>query len=149
MKFGRMINMYIYPIDLYDFHRKYLVLKNEDIEVAHIIEEFQKISGLGSDKYAGNLFASILFNFFGEIEDVHEVYENYYSKEYQDLTEYLYKKMIVNYSEIDFIQKKMLCGEKIYFVDLENVSVNNYENLFEDENEDLLKKINNVLEKIV
>ncbi len=140
--------MIIYPIDLNDFSRKYIVIKSPDMSLEYIIKQFLKLSGMDPAKYAGKLFSSILTNFFYEIEDLEHLYEKFYLLEYDSFEDYLYKKMLIDKEEIDFLIPNQKEGEKLYFADLGHTVSNNYENLFEYEEENLLLKINDVLEVI-
>ncbi len=144
----RRNNMHIYPIDLNDFHRKYVVTAPQDIKLKEIIDAFLIVAKMDSNKYAGKMFTSILEAFFSELEDIEVIYKNYYVREYDNVEEYMYKKMLMEIDEIDHIFSKVKDGEKIYFADLEYTSDRNYENLFDYADEDLLKKINNILELI-
>lgn len=140
--------MYIYPIDLLDFHRKYVITAPQDLNLKEKLDEFLKEAKMNSRKYAGNLFTNILMAFFSEIEDIEMIYEKYYAREYNSVKEYMYKKMLMEENQIEYIFGKAKEGEKVYFTDLHYTSDNNYENLFEYEEEDLLMKINNLLEMI-
>ena len=148
MTYGRRSNVYIYPIDLNDFHRKYVVTAPQDLKLKEKIEGFLKAAKIDTNKYAGNLFSNILDAFFSEIEDIKVTYESYYIKEYDNVKEYMYKKMLMEHDEIEHILSKVKEGEKVYFTDLHYTSDNTYENLFDYEEEDLLMKINNLLERI-
>jgi len=145
---GGVTNMHIYPIDLNDFHKKYVVTSPQDLKLEEKIDEFLSAAKIDSNKYAGKLFANILEAFFGELEDIVVIYENYYVREYDNVKEYMYKKMLMEKDEIEYIFSKVKDGEKVYFTDLDHTSGNNYENLFEYEDENLLMKINNLLEMI-
>lgn len=140
--------MHIYPIDLYDFHKKYVVTAPQDLKLKEMIDKFLGAAKMDSNKYAGKLFASILEAFFGELEDIEVIYKNYYVKEYDNVEEYMYKKMLMEKDEIEYIFSKVKDREKVYFADLEHTSDSNYENLFDYEDDNLLMKINNILELI-
>ena len=51
---GRL--MIIYPIDLNDFSRKYIVIKSPDMSLEYIIKQFLKLSGMDPAKYEVKLF---------------------------------------------------------------------------------------------
>ncbi len=140
--------MIIYPIDLNDFSKKYIVLKKPDMQLEYIINRFLNLSGICPEKYAGKLFSSILTNFFYEIEDIEYILNNFYYKEYDSLEDYLYKKMLIDKDEIGLLNSNQKEGEKLYYVNLEHTALNDYGNLFEYEKEDLLSKINDLLEVI-
>lgn len=140
--------MHIYPIDLNDFHKKYIVTAPRDLNLKAKIDEFLSAAKIDSNKYAGKLFANILEAFFGELEDTEVIYENYYVREYDNVKEYMYKKMLMEIGEIEYIFSKVKDGEKVYLTDLDYTSSNNYENLFQYEAKNLLMKINNLLEMI-
>ncbi|MEJ6950381.1 hypothetical protein [Natronospora cellulosivora (SeqCode)] len=140
--------MHIYPIDLNDFHKKYVVTAPEDLNINKIIEKFLNLAKIDINKYAGRLFKNILEAFFAEVEDIRMIYEKYYAMEYDSVEEYMYKKMLMEKEEIEYIYSKLKEGEIFYFTDLYYTSDPNYNNLFEYEDENLLLKINNLLERI-
>ena len=140
--------MLIYIVDLSDFVRKFIVLKKADIPLEYIIQEFLKKAKINPNKYAGNLFKSILTNFLNNIEDIEYNYERFYSLEYDSIEDYLNRKMLIEKEEIDYIFSHRKKGERIYYVDSENSRIGNYNSLFDYEEEDLLSKINNILEVI-
>jgi len=140
--------MHIYPIDLNNFHKKHVIAAPPDLKLIEMIDKFLGAAKMDSNKYAGKLFANILEAFFGELEDIKVIYENYYVREYDNVEEYMYKKMLMEKGEIEYIFSKVKEEEKVYFTDLHYTSDNNYENLFEYEDENLLMKINNILELI-
>lgn len=140
--------MHIFPIDLNDYHRKYVITAPGDFNLKAMTEIFLRVSKIDPDKYAGKLLANLLEAFFGELEDVATIYESYYTREYECIEEYMYKKMLMETAEIEYIISKVKDGEKIYYTNLEYTSDNNYENLFDYEDQDLLAKINDILEVI-
>lgn len=140
--------MYIYPIDLSDFHERYVVTAPQDIRIMDVLDKFLIIAKMDQNKYAGMLFSNILNAFLCEAENIELTYKNYYNREYDSMEEYMYKKMLMEKSEIKHILSKVKEGEQIYFSDLHYSSDSNYNNLFEYEGENLLIKINNVLEMI-
>lgn len=131
-------------------NQKYIILANKNVEKNEIIKQFLSNSKLDSGKFAGKIFIEILSNFFGELEDIEETYEKYYSDEYATLSDYMYKSMLLNRDEIDFVFKNLKENEKIYFVDLVYISPEYHELILSPEYDkyELLKKINNVLEMI-
>ncbi|MBE6034144.1 MAG: hypothetical protein E7222_05530 [Clostridiales bacterium] len=146
MEGGRV--MWIYPIDLYEFSRKYIVLKNTNLSVDSIIESFLEKSKVSPQKYAGKLLSSILLNFFNEYEDLQYIYERYFFKEYDTFEEYLLKNMLIDKDEIELLMSKKKIDEKLYFVDLRHAVTDNDENLFRYEEVNFLNKINMILEEI-
>lgn len=140
--------MHIYPIDLSDFHKKYVITAPQDLKIRDIIDKFLITAKVEPKKYAGMLFESILKAFLCEAENIELIYKGYYSKEYDNVEEYMYKKMLMEKGEIEYIFSIVKEGEKIYFSDLHYTSDNNYDNLFEYDDENLLMKINNILEMI-
>jgi len=140
--------MMIYPIDLSDFSRKYVVIKKTNLSVDYILESFLKKAKADSNKYAGQMLKNIVSNFFVECEDMLYIFEKYYSKEYDKFEDYLYKNMLIDRDEIEFLMSKSSEEEKLYYVDLRNAVTNNDENLFRYEKENFLEKINNILEDI-
>ncbi len=140
--------MLIYPIDLYDFSRKYIILKNTDLSVDYIIKSFLEKSKVNPNKYAGKMLAKILLNFFNEYEDLQYIYEKYYFKEYDSFKDYLFKNILVDQEEIEYLFSKKIDNEKLYLVDLQHSVTNNDENLFRYEDVNFLEKINQKLEEI-
>lgn len=140
--------MMIYPIDLSDFNRKYVVIKKTNLSVDNIIESFQKKSKVNPNKYAGQMLGNIVSNFFIECEDMLYIFEKYYSKEYDKFEDYLYKNMLIDRDEIEFLMTKSSEEEKLYYTDLRHAVTNNDENLFRYEEVNFLDKINNILEDI-
>lgn len=138
----------IYPIDLFGFSRKYIVLKKIDLSVDSIIELFLEKAKVSQHKYAGKLLSNILLNFFNEYEDLQYMYEKYYFKEYDTFEEYLYKNLLLDKNEIEFLISKKRADEKLYFVDLQHAITNNDENLFRYKEVNFLDKINMILEGI-
>ncbi len=140
--------MHIYPIDLNDFHKKYVVTAPRDLNLKKIIEEFSNLAKIDANKYAGKLLKNILEAFFSEVEDIKLIYKKYYAIEYDSVEAYMYKKMLMEKDEIEYIYSKLKKGETFYYTDLYYTSDPNYDNLFEYEDENLLLKINNLLERI-
>jgi hypothetical protein len=140
--------MMIYPIDLSDLNRKYVVIMKPDSSVDYILESFIKKAKVDPNKYAGQMLKGIISNFFVECEDMQYIFEKYYSKEYDKFEDYLYKKILIDKDEIDFLMSKSSDKERLYYVDLRNAVSNNDEHLFSYEKEDLLEKINYILEDI-
>lgn len=140
--------MLIYPIDLFEFSRKYIVLKKTDLSVDSIIQLFLEKAKVNPQKYAGKLLSNILRNFFNEYEDLQYIYERYYFKEYDTFGEYLFKNLLIDKNEIKFLMSKKKVGEKLYFVDLQHAVTDNDENLFRYEEVNFLYKINMILEEI-
>lgn len=140
--------MMIYPIDLSDFNRKYVVIKKTNLSVDNILESFLKKAKINPNKYAGQMLRNIVLNFFTECEDMLYIFEKYYSKEYDNFEDYLYKNMLIDRDEIEFLVSKNSEEERLYYVDLRNAVTNNDENLFRYEEVNFLEKINNILEDI-
>lgn len=140
--------MLIYPIDLYDFSRKYIVLKNVNLTVEYIVASFLDNSKVDPQKYAGKMLSDILLNFFNEYEDLQYIYENFYVKEYDSFGDYLFKNMLIDKEDIDYLFSQKSVDEKLYFVDLKNALTNNDENLFRYEDVNFLEKINEKLREI-
>lgn len=140
--------MHIYPIDLNYLEKKYIVIAPQDLNLKELINTFLSKAKMDSNKYAGKLFTNILETFFGELEDISVIYESYYAREYVDIEEYMYKKMLMEKEEIKYAFSKVKEGEKIYSTDLNYTSENNYDNLFDYEDVNLLERINNILEMI-
>lgn len=140
--------MLIYPIDLFEFSRKYIVLKKIDLSVDSIIELFLEKAKINPQKYAGKLLSNILLNFFNEYGDLQYIYERYYFKEYDTFEEYLFKNLLLDKNEIEFLMSKKKVDEKLYFVDLQHAVTDNDENLFRYEEVSFLDKINMILEEI-
>jgi len=141
--------MLIYPIDLDIMSRKYIVIKNVDLSVDHIVKSFLNLAKINPQKYAGKLMSNILLSFFNEIEDLQYSYEKYYIKEYDSFEEYLFKNLLIDRSKIEFLMSKKKMNEKLYFADLRHTATNDFENLFEYEEVNFLLKINKILEKIL
>jgi hypothetical protein len=140
--------MHIYPIDLGDFHKKYVVTAPQDLNIGDIVDKFLITAKMDPKRYAGMLFENILKAFLYEAENIELTYKDYYGREYDNVEEYMYKKMLMEKSEIEYIFSRVKEGEKIYYSDLYYTSDNNYDNLFEYDDENLLMKMNTILEMI-
>lgn len=114
--------MHIYPIDLSDFSRKYVITAAQDFETTEIVDKFLKTAKLDPSRYAGTLFTNILESFLIEAENIELTYKRYYSREYDTVEEYMYKKMLMDKGEIEYVFNKVEEGEQIYFSDLHYTS---------------------------
>ena len=140
--------MLIHPIDLYEFNRKYIVIWNTQSSVESIIDLFLEKAKVDPQKYAGQMLQRVIMNFLREYDDLQYIFEEYYQEEYADFEEYLYKNLLIEKEEVEFLVSMKKSDEKLCLVDLKFSIIDHESNLFSFEEEDLLLKINSILEEI-
>lgn len=96
----------------------YLILP-KDIDCSDLLSEICSNTGMRRGSFADSQVIRIFKNLLGEAENLHHIYDDYYSEEYDSFKDYLYKKE--NCSK-DFI-KTLSDNETVYIL---RYSINNY-----------------------
>lgn len=97
------------------------------------------------NSFAADFMLRIYNTFFNLDIDLESIYIKYYSEEYTDLEEFLYKKYLINIEDIELLIRNTNEGEKIYYIDLLKKADYGISGLINDE---LIEKINNIVMEV-
>ncbi|MDD3645139.1 MAG: hypothetical protein PHR19_06385 [Bacteroidales bacterium] len=120
----------------------------EDLSLNSLTELFQEKAKVCPNKFAGQMLAGIISDFFCNYDDLDDMYTKYYQKEYDTFQEYLFKGLILDQDEIEFLLSRKKKNERLCFVDLKHAVNYREEHLFMHDEVNFLDKINAILEKI-
>ena len=131
--------------DSYD--NKYYLKTPKGMSLKDIINDINKNNDMIKDSFADKYSKNIIFDILNGAIDLENKYSKYYFEEYNSFKEYLYKKELISF---DFLlQLNLNINEALWLLDIHG---NNYNitGLLEyyDENTNILKIINNILENI-